>query len=334
MSSSVALGKIKSDDTVVQLFRNSQNKKIKKWPFVHFRRIFVIFVNWFLNHDYIFKAVGQLNRYFKLIESVVVIYPATQEYALSYVYKSHLSKMKWNPHPAGFIWQNGKLKILFVISAIEKDFVEPSNQENLKRFAESTEKLRKFLWAPEKRFAGILPGILLSQHLIDYSPELATEVEIIIQTEKQIRNLEKYESDVPLIILGGKGFIGKRLIERFFKDGRKIHCIDRKESFNKWPSNLQGKKAILINVSRKEALSQYIPFLWPELIVINEVYPEPNPEELGRLKKIGIRCYHIVGVKGKALPRFPYSYAGGVPCCLSHFVSGMSGIEIIFRRLT
>lgn len=308
-------------------FYDNDNKKF----LIHVRRVFIVLGNWLLNHDYFFKIIGQINRYCHLIESIVLLYPAVPKYALHFGYKKYLVKAKWKPHLIGLIWQNRKMKFVFAISATEKDFVDPDNQKNLKRLVERLEKIRKLLKAYEKRFAGILPGILLSRGLIKYSPELAGEIEMIVEAEKQIRILEKYELNVPLLILGGKGFIGRELVKRFSKNGRDVYSIDKEDFPNKWPAYLQGKKAVLINVSRKEALLQYIPFLWPELIVINEVYPEPTEQELKKLKEIGIRCYHIVGVKGKAIPNFPYAYQGGIPCCAAHFVKE---IKIIIKRLT
>lgn len=72
-----------------------------------------------------------------------------------------------------------------------------------------------------------------------------------------------------------------------------------------------------INLSRKGALRDYAPWLWPEAVVLNEVYPEPGREELRLTGEVGSQCWHIVGVQGMAWPPFPRAYRGGIPCCAS-----------------
>lgn len=97
-----------------------------------------------------------------------------------------------------------------------------------------------------------------------------------------------------------------------------------------WPHHLKGQKAILINVTRKAAIKEYIHLFWPELIVLNEVYPEPSQDEIVQLKKMGCTTYHIVGLQGKAYPSFPQVYEGGIPCCAGiHSKS----IEVILKKL-
>jgi len=69
---------------------------------------------------------------------------------------------------------------------------------------------------------------------------------------------------------------------------------------------------------------------WKELVLLNEVYPEPNADEIAFLSGIGVQAYHIVGVKAQALPQFPFAYSGGVPCCAAWNTSDM---EVLLRRL-
>jgi hypothetical protein len=133
--------------------------------------------------------------------------------------------------------------------------------------------------------------------------------------------------DAPIIVLGGRGFIGRKIVSILPKDI--VHCVDISGK-SEWPEFLRGKKALLVNVSLNSALSQYMHLLWPELVVINEVYPEPSPEMVGRLRSIGCHCYHVVGVKAKAFPLFPGGYEGGIPCCAAWKTENM---EALFKRI-
>jgi hypothetical protein len=81
---------------------------------------------------------------------------------------------------------------------------------------------------------------------------------------------------------------------------------------------------------KEDVLSRYLDLFWPELILLNEVYPEPSREEIETLKKIGSPAYHVVGVVAKSYPSFPKAYEGGIPCCGAW---SSKDIEAIIKRL-
>jgi len=303
--------------------------RFKKGLINHCRRIFVIFLNGLLRHDWFFRALGVLNRRFQFMESVFVVYPATEKYALAYVYRRHLDKMRWTPFIGGIIFQDGKMQIMFVISSTEKEFSDKGQKENLRTMVGRVDKIRKFLAAPNKRFAGVLPGMLLSRGLIESSVEIDVTVEALMLALEDVKNQKGY-GNVPVIVLGGKGFIGRKLIERLNQSGVKTYCVDINGDLN-WPNHLRGEAAIVINVTRKAVLSRYLPYFWEELVLINEVYPEPGDQELSQLRKIGSDSFHVTGVKAKALPSFPRAYAGGIPCCGAWPSSTM---KVLTRKLT
>ena len=58
-----------------------------------------------------------------------------------------------------------------------------------------------------------------------------------------------------------------------------------------------------------------IPQMWEGIVILNETYPAPRRRTLQQLEEMGIPVFHIAGVKGIALPRFPGAYSGGIPCC-------------------
>ena len=97
-----------------------------------------------------------------------------------------------------------------------------------------------------------------------------------------------------------------------------------------WPSALYGSKAILINLTKKAALTNYAHLFWPELVVLNEVYPEPSIKDLEIISARGCQLFHIVGVSAISLPRFPKGYAGGIPCCAAW---NSDDLEVIIRKM-
>jgi len=146
----------------------------------------------------------------------------------------------------------------------------------------------------------------------------------------KVKSLEGLSDDTPVIVLGGRGFIGRRVVSSLPKSIVYSVDIAGNNGQNVWPSHLQGKPVLLVNISLNSALGQYVPLLWPEVVVVNEVYPEPTPELALQLEIIGCHCYHIVGVKAGALPSFPGGYQGGIPCCAAWQSEKM---EALFKRI-
>ncbi|MGB3796469.1 MAG: hypothetical protein WA957_09225 [Alteraurantiacibacter sp.] len=286
-------------------------------------------MNFVFNREAVFRLLGILNSKFSFITSVFVAYPASEEYALAYVYPKHRHLMRWSPWPVGIFQQNGKWGVTFVISSTEPDFAVPDNADNLKRLVSKTEKIRLLLGAQQKTFAGILPGILFRKRLVRDVVEANVTVMAVIKAEEAVRNIETFSSRVPIIILGSRGFIGRRLISHL--SDREVYGIDIEDNaLCSWPDHLYGRDAVIINLTRKAALNDYISKFWSSLILINEVYPEPLPSELTELADQGCRGYHIVGVNARAYPPFPKAYRGGIPCCAARTTEGMA---VMVRRI-
>lgn len=301
--------------------------------FGHVRKLGILLLNALVNHNFVYKTVGLLNKRWHFLSSVFVAYPASADYARAYVYERSLDVCRWSPWPVGLLWQNGKLGLMLVISSTEEDFLSPANYENLKVLAKRTEHIQHLLGASQKTFAGILPGVLFGKRLVRESIEREVTVEAVFKAEQEVRDAEGYDDTVPLIILGGRGFIGRRLVAKLELHGRKVHCVDinSKESCTAlWPAHLTGTRAILINATKKAVLKEYVSRFWPELVLLNEVYPEPSDEEIDALTKLGSPAYHVVGVEAKSYPPFPKAYAGAIPCCAARLSNNM---QVVVKKL-
>jgi hypothetical protein len=307
-----------------------QKKSFRQVVKSHVRRLFVESLNLFFNHDWIYWLIGLANQRFGLIESVFLAYPANDDYSDAYTYRRRARTMEWTPRPIGLFWQNGKIGVKFAISASNGQFSDPANRGKLCRLVERMEKLRKLFHAKHKTFAGILPGILFMKRLVRETPEADVTVEAVRQVIGKVKSLEGLSDDTPVIVLGGRGFIGRRVVASLPKDAVYSVDIAGSNGQNVWPYQLQGKPVLLVNISLNSALGQYIYLLWPEVVVINEVYPEPCQELAQQLKAVGCHCYHVVGVNARALPSFPGGYQGGIPCCAAWQSEKM---EALFKRI-
>lgn len=298
----------------------AQLKSLKKKIFSHGRKISLLVVNLFINHDLVFRFLGSLG----IFKTVFVAYPAYEELALAYVYKRHRHWMRWRPWPAGIFRQNGRWGLMMVISSVEKDFLDSANIENMKALIQRTEDIRRLLKAEQKTFAGILPGIFAAKNLLKFSHEAIVTANAVIKAEKKINPL-----GFPVIVLGGKGFIGRRIVKKLTHKGRKVFCVDV-DSDSSWPKHLLGQPAVVINVTKKAALKEYIPLFWEGLILLNEVYPAPSKEEIESMRSKKVPAFHVVGLMANSLPSFPREYAGGIPCCAGWDSPEM---EVIIREL-
>lgn len=292
----------------------------------HIRRISLELLNIFINHDWLFWLIGIVNKRIGLIESVFLVYPATEKYALSYVYKRRIPRVKWNPWPCGLLWQNWKLGLMFCISATNGQFTDPENAENLRQVAERMEKLRQLFGAKRKTFAGVLPGVLYYKRIIREAAEADLTAAVVSQAINLVKAKESLAVDTPVIVLGGKGFIGRRVVKLL--DEQNTYSIDSSDGQNgkDWPNHLRGRRVIVVNITLNNVLKDYIDVIWPGTVVINEVYPDPTPEILERLRIKNCNCYHVVGVKAYAFPSFPAAYRGAIPCCAAWLSPKMKAV--------
>ena len=297
------------------------------WGFVksHTRRLFVEALNVFFNHDWIFWLIGLANKKLGLIESVFLVYPANDEYGLAYAYRKRLRRNEWIPWLVGFFWQNGKIGIKFAISAHNGQFRDPANKEKLRDVVNRMEKIKNLFQAKRKTFAGILPGVLFSLRMLREMHEAKVTVKVVLKAIERVKALEGLARDTPIIVLGGRGFIGRKVVAALPKGN--VYGVDIVgDEGGNWPIFLLGKPALLVNISLNSVLTDYLGLLWPGVVVINEVYPEPSLETASRLRDIGCPCYHIVGVEGGAFPSFPRGYQGGIPCCAAWPSNGIEAL--------
>jgi hypothetical protein len=224
--------------------------------------------------------------------------------------------------------QNGQWGIKTTVSSLEEDFLNPDNNIHLKELVVETERIRLLTGASQKIFSGILPGVLFAKRILTDTTETDVTVEAVQRAAEMTLSQCDYPQDAPLIILGGKGFVGRRLLKKF--NGRQVYSVDinGKDDF---PEQLHGSKALLINVSRKAAIGDYIRHLWSDLIILNEVYPPPLDNERALIATAGCKLFHVVGVEARSYPEFPGHYKGGIPCCAAW--NAGKDLRVLIRRL-
>jgi len=285
-------------------------------------------LNFLINHDWFFWLIGKFNAR-GWIRSIFLSYPANYEYAREYAYKFRIGK--WKIRLTGFLWQNGKIVIMFSIFVVEeKEFLKKENREKLEEVVRYMEKIRRLVRADEKTFAGILPGLLLKRKIVDKTPEADITVSIIIEAVELVKKKIKLDEKIPIVVLGGRGFIGKMMVDKL-KSVQKsdIYVVDLTGCNDKWPGRETRK--IIINVARYNTIGFYLHMLRAGDVILNEAYPSPSSGVVSKIKSLNCDCFHIVGVEAISFPQFTQVYNGGIPCCAA-WNSGDR--NIIIKKLT
>ncbi len=278
---------------------------------LHLRRLLVLLLDGLFDHNGVYSLLGWLQSTIgrPKIQSVFLMYPETLEYALAFVYPSRLARVKWRPFLAGIFRQNRRWGLMFAISATPADFRNPENLVHLHEIVKRMEAIRRRVKARQKTFAGILPGVLFARRLIRQAPEAELTVLAVLQAIDQVTQKANLSSKTPILVLGGRGFIGRRLVKALQTNGRIVLPIEKAEP---WPEIPCASPVLIVNVASNTALMEYLGHLRSGMIVINEAYPPPSPL---MLRFTGITLYHIKGIRAWAFPPFPHAYRGGIPCC-------------------
>lgn len=294
-----------------------------------FKLVLLEFVNFVFNRDWFYILLGKFNKRRPFIESIFLAYPGNKEYSLAYSFVRRQKNILWKPWLCGFLIQNKRFIIMFAISSGEGDFLNSCNLENMSVMVARMEKIRVLTNARRKTFAGILPGILYSKRLVRESPEADLTSNVVYKCLETVLQAENLRDDSKILIFGGKGFIGKRVVRKL--DGFCHVCVlDRDDSELESRNSKISNAKIIIDVSTRNAFVENIECLENETIMINEVYPQPEDSVLKIIKEKNCKCYHVVGVKAKAIPSFPGAYNGAIPCCAAW---PSENIECVVKRL-
>lgn len=270
-----------------------------------------------------YQLLGVLNRLSggRLI-TVFLEYPATNNYVSALTFPSYASRARWRPRFAG-IYSPAPKKwgLVLAVSSLEADLVDPSNADRLQGILETVEKIKNRIGAQHTALAGILPSVLHERNLYQSGNAREQIADIVEQSIYETVERTGLQTDDPVILLGGAGYIGAAVHTRLQKNCQHpVVSIDTKTSDNhsqmvRQLERYRNQPVLLVNVARNKVLDLFLPVLWPQLVILNEVFPAADRSMRTRLAAKGIAYYHLAGVRGFAMPKFAGPYTGAVPCC-------------------
>ena len=301
---------------------------------MHLRRCAVIMFNTICGNIIFYLIIGFINRLIpgRPIRSIFLFYSVNEAYLRTMIYPWYAPIVRWRPGLGQIIKQNGFWCLSFGITANEKDYHDSKNKNRLVKLYKDVNRIRRIIGAEQMSFSGQLPGIFVRRGIMseDKSPENKNTVKAVTRAVLEVVKKVGMPETSPVIILGSKGFIGRTVLISLESRGKEVYPVDVNDG-SQFPMNLAGKPVIIVNITKRGILQDYMPLLWKEVVLLNEVYPEPSEKEIEQLKARGVSCYHISGVRGRALPGFGRAYSGAIPCCASYI---KDNFEVILKKLS
>ena len=298
-----------------------------KTAFVVIRKSLLILASELIGNPVGYAFLGAVNRFSggRLI-AVFLEYPATHHYVSALTFPSYARRARWQPRFAGiYSPAPGKWGLVLAVSSLEADLVDPRNADRLQQVLEVAEAIKNRIGAQHTALAGILPSVLTERNLYESGNGPNQIADIVEQSIYETVAKACLQPDDPIILLGGAGYIGAAVHARLQNNCRHpIVSIDTKTSDNhaqmvRQLARYRNRPALLVNVARNKVLDLFLPEFWPQLVILNEVFPAADRSTRTRLAQKGIAYYHLAGIRGFAIPKFAGPYKGAVPCCAVAF---------------
>lgn len=302
----------------------------------HMRCLLAVISSYVLGNRVFMLSLGLVNRVLgRPFAMTFLFYPARQSYADAVSYRWHQARFSWRPGLIGVFRHRGRLGLSFGIPNLESQIKDAANAENVILLQSRLESIRRMLGADYASLAGILPSVLarLGREDAHVARQRHLTARVVLVALDKVMRLHALERDTPVLVLGGKGYIAGEVLR--LTDGRNVTSVDVGEfaRFEDFVAAHRGRPLVVVNLSRSDALTDYLGHFWPGVVVLNEVYPEPVPTELAQLERNGVTCHHIAGVAGGAWPPFPRAYRGGIPCCAALPLAAGEEVDVVIVHL-
>ena len=308
-----------------------------RWLRRHLRCIAALFSSYVLGSSAFLHLLRIVNQRLLggRIATVFMFYPATQAYADAVCYRWHQRRFSWRPGLIGVFVQNGRIGLNFAIPNTENDFKDECNVANVVALMHRLDSIRIAVGAAHKTFAGILPSILtgLGVEDRDIAVQRNLTARTVLAAIDWVISKQRLAATTPVLVLGARGYVATEFLR--LAGERPLLAIDVGEmaTFRDFARRRRGYPLLVVNLTKKGALSEYLCYFWPGVTVLNEVYPEPSLHELRALESLGANCYHIAGIRAVVWPPFPSAYRGGIPCCASLPLRDDEPVEVVIVPL-
>lgn len=271
-----------------------------------------------LFHNAVFHA---LCRRSGRVGSVFCVYPATARYADYFSFPFRRRKILWTPYLIGMARQKSSWTLVYGISAIESEILDPTQRDNLLQLNLRLQSIANATGARSIHYAGIVPSVMKQRDIPRDNVEQRVTVDAVL---KAVRLIDPERRIGTLVLLGARGYIGACVMEKL-QGSYTLIGVEKGERYT-----APQVPHIVLNISAPGALRTHLESFNPHTVLINEVYPAPHRALLQEIKARGAHVHHIAGIRAAMFPSLPGDYQGAMPCC-----GGMENTdnEVVLRRL-
>ncbi|MEM9269407.1 MAG: hypothetical protein AAGA78_10775, partial [Pseudomonadota bacterium] len=124
-----------------------------------------------------YLVLGLWNRVFGGWHSVFFCYAGSRNFISSYAPAAAVDLFRWRPSPIGIMRQNGKFGCVLAAPVTEAEFLNPKNKDAFRRLRERLRRIAWCLGVEQVSLAGILPGILRQDDVLNSIDTRAVVVE-------------------------------------------------------------------------------------------------------------------------------------------------------------
>ena len=204
---------------------------------------------------------------------------------------------------------------------------------------DSPERLRELLDSARRDYprvqvialAGRLPSLAFKAGVPLEPPftpgDKGTLCTMVMTARQQARLLDKPSREVSVAVVGGAGFIGRRLVNELKREFRLVISLDprfaerREEAnvlFSGEPQDIAAAQAVLVLTSRGEQAASVIPFLSPGTVVADDTHPEMPRSVRNRMQQAGALVLKATmgDARFRIVPRVPFFRSDDIPGCV------------------
>lgn len=276
-----------------------------------------------------YRLIGLWNRRHRSWTSVFFCYAGSRNFINSYALPGIEGFFRWRPSPIGVMRQNGEWGLVMASPMTEEDFLDPANAKAFGMLQYRLARTARILGVEVINVAGILPAVLKQSTEMEVNDTRETVVQAVVSAVACMRRTYLEEGVNDVIVLGGAGRIGSGVVTALRQQGWICHIVDVAHGPAAFPNHLSHKPVLLLDIARKGAIADYIDGMWPQIIVLNEVFPCPSRHLVKRMAERGVRVFHLAGVAGKITPPLPHGYENAIPCCAARPIQGAYDVRII-----
>jgi hypothetical protein len=273
--------------------------------------------------------IGLWNRRRGTWASIFYCYAGSHDFIASYALPGTIGLFRWIPSPIAVLRQGGRLGLVLASPVTEAEFLDPANRADFQRLQRRLARIARLMHVDMINVAGILPGVLARHGELPVNDSRPHVVDAVTAAVERMLADHLPSDTRDVIVIGGAGYLGRHVTAALRERGHRCHVVDPKAMTDALPESLRGRPCLLVDVARRGAIAQYIPQMWPGIVVLNEAFPCPSRRLVRQMAARGVKVFHLSGVAGSIIPPLPHGYENAVPCCAVHRPSKQPQVRII-----